>query len=842
MKMKILVLTVSYNIKIDANNQKKHLTRQINYVIVYNIDMVPYHFKKFGTETIVLYLFLIICQMLNGLKWCVSTKNFVKSTSTLLLSLILLYSQISKAETTDAKIFLHKIQFQQNEKRIVLTLPFSQEVGFVTYKLDTPPCLIIDVLGSDIFTKHPQDYHINSNGIENVKVMHFGEATPENPVDLIVVEFRQKDLPYSLNQENKKSLKLTIKNIEGSEISNPGRDRQRSDAKRSITEQLESKDKINEPVSESVSSVVKGEIKPDRTMSNTVSQIVQPIDYKPETEKSVFVVEGTSSGWQLWFENTLIDYKPLQIAQEQVNLAQLRVRKERRNLLPMVKLEGSETKGTTGVGESEYGERRYGLGIEQPVTYGGELRYKLRRSLVNMDIAKQEFNRIRADYLYRVKEIYFKLLQPKLDLVNYSKILEEVREWCGLIRKQYKKELVTKDEYLKIEALLDQIYYQVRSIVEDLEIAKINFKQVLNIDMDTDIEIQPELKLEKLFVDEDQCLKVAKGRRAELKINQLVVDFNQFNREIAKAKEKFKVSLSGFLGRKGSNYVTEPLVMEDEWSVGLKISKPFGTSTATTSLTSQTAPPSLSQAGSNADVNRASFELSLMDKMDLITEKKSAHIEYMKSINELSEIRDTVVTEVKTAYANYKKAVYQIRSAKEQIEKQAQRLAILRSRWKTEQTNLSTVLEAKLNLANQRSSYNDGLVKYYISLSNLAKACGVDSFLDLYQIGAIAKLDSEEKIDFLNENIEFSNVIDERDRVVLQGYIMALGLGKQSEFVIINLGKIDGAKRGMDFTVYREGVSLGNVKVISLRENSSSCLINEKLSDEIRLGDMVKLR
>jgi len=761
--------------------------------------------------------------------------RFLFNPSTVLV-LILIFSNLSlvNAEST-SKIFLEKIRFHEENEGLEFKLAFTKKIEYITYRLDSPSSLIIDVLGNDIFTKEPQSYRINSNGIGNVKVMHFGENSPQNPIDLIIFEFDDPGLSYSVEKVNNTDLKLIVSK----------KDFNKAEFKKEeiiLTSPTNTKPKasnkyIKDDTNKKVT--IKGPIV-KKTISNTVSNIVEPIDYDPDVvNKNVFVVDGRKDGWQLWFENTLVDYQPLQIAQEQVNLADIRVRSEKRNLFPMMKIQGSETKGTTGIGENEYEERRYGLEVEQPLTFGGELRYKLRRALVNLDIAKKEYNRIRADYLFRVKEVYFKLLLPKIDLVIYSGLLKDAREHANLIRTQYEKGLVPKDEYLRVESTLDQIYYQVKSTVEDFEVAKVNFKQVLNLDMDTDIEAHPSLVLENIFIDQVECLKVALKKRPELEINQLVVDFNQFNREIAKAKEKFKVSLSGFLGRKGSAYITEPFIMEDEWSLGLKISKLFGTNTATTSLTTQTAPPSLSQAGAEADTNRAAFELSLMDKMNILTEGKSAHIEYMKSVNELAQIRDTISSDIKTSYANYKKSLYQIKSAKEQINKQIERLSILRFRWKAGQANLSDVLEAELRLTNQKSSYNRGLISYYIALSNLSKACGVDSFTDLYDIGAIAKLSPK-------DDVTVSGGFSGEDSFKLEdsrfkGYIMALGSDSESKFVIVNLGRFDGAKKGMDLTVHQDGSYLGDIRVIGLRNNSSSCLVNERISGKIKLGDTVRI-
>ena len=124
-----------------------------------------------------------------------------------------------------------------------------------------------------------------------------------------------------------------------------------------------------------------------------------------------------------------------------------------------------------------------------------------------------------------------------------------------------------------------------------------------------------------------------------------------------------------------------------------------------------------------------------------------------------------------------------------------------------------------------------------MALSNLSKACGVDSFTDLYDIGAIAKLSPNDDVVVSAFNERSLKIEDSR----FKGYIMALGSGPESKFVIVNLGRLDGAKKGMDLTVHRDGSYLGDIRVIGIRNNSASCLVNESISGKIKLGDTVRM-
>lgn len=73
---------------------------------------------------------------------------------------------------------------------------------------------------------------------------------------------------------------------------------------------------------------------------------------------------------------------------------------------------------------------------------------------------------------------------------------------------------------------------------------------------------------------------------------------------------------------------------------------------------------------------------------------------------------------------------------------------------------------------------------------------------------------------------------------ILNGRI--LEINHEYNFVIVNLGKEDGVKRGMIFLVYREKKLLGKVEVEDVFKDMSSCNILPWYErEEIRIDDGV---
>ena len=125
--------------------------------------------------------------------------------------------------------------------------------------------------------------------------------------------------------------------------------------------------------------------------------------------------------------------------------------------------------------------------------------------------------------------------------------------------------------------------------------------------------------------------------------------FNNLNEQIAKAKNRFRISLTGKIGKMAEDYSSEPEVFRDSWYVGLKVSKPLGSSTLNTSVTKQNRPVGNFSLEESTDTFTKSVEFSLVDRLGAISDEKAARVELLKAINEELETEETITAEVEKA-------------------------------------------------------------------------------------------------------------------------------------------------------------------------------------------------
>ena len=239
-----------------------------------------------------------------------------------------------------------------------------------------------------------------------------------------------------------------------------------------------------------------------------------------------------------------------------------------------------------------------------------------------------------------------------------------------------------------------------------------------------DISADYSLDYKERVIDLNECLLLAYQNRPELHLQELLNEAGEYELRIAKSKDDFKIDLTGFYGSSGGAYKTEPLDLDDDWYLGIKMSKPLGINTGTYSFTQNQTSPKLGQNERTAGTSQT-LEFAILDNLSGLSEKQSAYVNLLKAESELVEMEKNVNLEVREAYNNYQKAVFQIKNTKEKIRFREEEVKILELQAALNEVLLSQVLEAKTKLADERALYHQAIASYKTALANLNQAIGL---------------------------------------------------------------------------------------------------------------------
>ncbi|MBU1007114.1 MAG: TolC family protein [Candidatus Omnitrophica bacterium] len=426
----------------------------------------------------------------------------------------------------------------------------------------------------------------------------------------------------------------------------------------------------------------------------------------------------------------------VKIAQDEIELSRLKIREARRALYPAASLNYMETIGkTTGVAE-DFTDKEYKVKFEYPLYYGWRLKYAVDQAVSNMKASRENYDKVRQDLRSEVETAFYSYLSAKASIKLQKSLLEDAEKIFDIAKKRYDIELSTRAEFLQVESQIKQIDYQLVSSENDLLLAKITLEQSMNIEnidgilgIDTDLESIEALRPIDVDVRLDECVELALRNRPDLRSKEHMLEFNEYEKKIAETKDQLKVDLTGTYGKSGGAYESESLNMDNDWYLGFKVSKPLGGNTLATSYTKDETSEKHGQTSRTGSVSRA-FELSFLDNLQSFSEKKSASIAFKKAADELEQVRMAILKEVKETYLNYKKGIIQTRSNLNKIAQRREELKIAKARAELNEIALSELMQAHINLADERSYYIEAMGSLYQSLAKLNKATGYSLFID----------------------------------------------------------------------------------------------------------------
>jgi outer membrane protein TolC len=736
------------------------------------------------------------------------TKQRKKPTVSLLIQLFLFITTgFSQPYHNYDTVILKDLTAQFVNKVFTVSLKFDKLPLFHPYWITPGEKLFIDLIGGDIQSLVKEKYVVNVPGLQEIEVKYYPGYEPRDgkvgKVDGIILTMR-KGQRYQIIPENE-NLKIIF----------PG---------------------IKQPVS----GAKKEKARLPEEFSFTPAQKIGPQD-KAKWEEAIM-------GWRKLLEIGVENYRPLQVAKEQYELAQLKLREAKRGYFPTAVVRLINTDGKTVEGVDIF-SKTYELEFEQPITYGGELRYKVEQAKVNMELARLEYRRLYQDFALELKRNYYNVLLNRMNWDTFNKLLIQANKILALGELMYKKGLLTEMEYRQLHSTFEQIKFYFVSTQKELSLAELALRQTMNLPEDQELSLVNWLPFEKVNIDLEQALKTAVSRRPELLIRRLVTYFNNLNEQIAKARDRLRISLTGKYGKMAEDQATEPVIYRDTWYVGLKFTKPLGASTLNTSVTKQRIPVGDFRAGENTDTLTETMEFAILDRLDELADEKTAHVEFLKAINEELETEETVQAEVEKAYANYITSLFQIETSLKKLEFQAQRIKVAEGRMKVQEGSITDLLQAYLEYANEKVNYNRALIGYYIALSSLARSAGVEDYLVLATekpvVTAWEQFSENPPTKVSYTPFKLPRFEKEKRQAIPTGIAgRIIGVNNQYGMAILNLGSKNGLTPDSKLVVYRNGQEYAWLVPVKIAETTSACYLGEKVEGRfkgLRIGDKVEI-
>ncbi len=421
----------------------------------------------------------------------------------------------------------------------------------------------------------------------------------------------------------------------------------------------------------------------------------------------------------------------LEIAEKQVSLAEIRLFEAKRKMGPTLQGKWSEYGGK--IYGRKYEGRKVLIEGSQPIFYGGEITYGVSQGRVNLEIVKNDRDRMKNEIILKVSKAYYSLDKAikyrafETELSGQAKILHDY------IVQGYEQGAISKLEYLNVMAKYTQINFQKISADEDMLLAKLILQQAMNTDDNVEIMLteEPEVNTD---ISLDNCYTLAYANRPEMKINYLMIEYYLYERKIAGSRKWPRIDAMGSFGYAYEDFVTIESDRErhqpgPEWYAGVKVNMPFWGNTAGYSFSQEHWQPVVSTVhGTDSTTHTATFDL--LDDIKLYSELQESEIGYDRAKQEYMRSKNEVALEVKESYFAYRKALLQIGVADKKVAYQSTFVNILEERRKFGEVEISTVLEEMIKLGEEKFSAFQATSDYYIAIKTLNKSVGINSYFD----------------------------------------------------------------------------------------------------------------
>ncbi len=425
----------------------------------------------------------------------------------------------------------------------------------------------------------------------------------------------------------------------------------------------------------------------------------------------------------------LDNYMSAKIALDEVKLAELKVTEAKRALFPSASFKNVKTEGD--IYDVDFLEREYTLRMEQPLYYGGRLRDAVRKAELNLEIAKRNYNKIKADFIAKVEMAFYSYVGAQMVLAAQEELKAEAEHILGIAKRRYDVGLSTEVEYLNLQNLYAQILYQINVAQMEMGSSKLQLEHELNLDTSSyEIEVKEPLQYAKIDIDLEKSVQFAYENRPELFINELTVRVKELEEKITRNKNQFKVDFTGSYGKGGGAYKTESLELGETWYGGVMLTKPLGGNTLSYNMSKDQTSPRLGQTTRTGSSSQ-SWEFNLLNNITRYSEEKNAQIDLKKALNELNEVKKSISSEVREAFFRYEKAIMQVDGSVIKIQLRQKEIVVNQIKVDVDEALLSELLENKIKLTDEKVSYLNAINSYFAAISSINKAIGLSGFYNV---------------------------------------------------------------------------------------------------------------
>jgi len=333
---------------------------------------------------------------------------------------------------------------------------------------------------------------------------------------------------------------------------------------------------------------------------------------------------------------------------------------------------------------------QFSLALSMPLYTGGLLVAGYKQADYNLKSSQQQLRQSRQSTVFNTKQAFFGILLAEHFVEVAQEAVKDAEDFYENVKIQYEVGMASQFDLLRSEVRLANLQPQLIKAKNNQEIAKLNLKTILGLDLSSEIETEGKLEYIPSEIDLEECITKALSNRPELKQLSFQKMIAGEGLKMARASGLPSVAVSGQYNFWADQFNFKDDTWQNYYSLNLVLSIPVFNG--------------LSSSAKAAKSKAAIRELELTQE---------GLIEMLKF-------------EVMQAVLKIKEAEQSLLSQEKNVEQAQESLRIAELNYNEGLVTILDVQQAQTALAQAKTNYSQALYDYAVARAELDKATGVD--------------------------------------------------------------------------------------------------------------------
>ena len=329
-----------------------------------------------------------------------------------------------------------------------------------------------------------------------------------------------------------------------------------------------------------------------------------------------------------------------------------------------------------------------GFAFSLPLFTGGKLVAGFKQAEYNLRATEQSVEQSKLETIYNVKRAFYGYLLARQFVEVSREAVDLAQKYLENVRRLYEVGLASRFDLLRSEVQLANLKPQLLRAQNQLELATINLKTLLGLDLETEIEVKGELAYRPIEITEEEIISKALIFRPELAQLRYQQQMAGELLRLARAADMPTIAIGGNYNFWANYFNFKRNNWQSYYSFNLVISLPI-----------------FNGFSGSAQAARAKAMLRGLE----LTERGMTEL---------------IKAEVKQAWLNLLQAKETLFSQEKNVEQAQESLRLAELNYNEGLATFLDVSSAQVALTQARTNYSQALFDYVIALAQLEKAMG----------------------------------------------------------------------------------------------------------------------